>query len=151
MEPWEVVVRERVHDTVARYAHAADGGRAAELADCFAEDGVLVVYDQHRFQGREAILRLLEASGRRQDLNSSPTTHLVSGLLFERVPRARTSLPEVRIQKTALYRWLLRDGRSPEGASLVSPAAGATRRSAEAEPVASAPGSRAACRHADRA
>ena len=79
----------------------------AELADCFAEDGVLVVDDQHRFEGRAAILRLLEASGRRRDPNSSPTTHLVSGLLFERVTRERVDLRSSYALLTAdgLHQW----------------------------------------------
>ena len=37
----ELIARECVRDTYARYNHAGDRGRLTELADCFTEDGVL--------------------------------------------------------------------------------------------------------------
>ncbi len=38
MEPWEIVARERIRETIARYTHAGDRGRAEELADLFTDD-----------------------------------------------------------------------------------------------------------------
>ena len=41
MEIWEVVARESIRATLARYNAAGDRGQLAELAGCFAPDGVL--------------------------------------------------------------------------------------------------------------
>ena len=61
----ELLVREGVRDTIARYAHAADGGRFADLADLFAPDGVLELGppDARRFEGRAAIRDFLGSVG----------------------------------------------------------------------------------------
>ena len=40
---WELVARECIRDTVARYNHAGDSGRYAAMVDCFAADGVLTI------------------------------------------------------------------------------------------------------------
>lgn len=54
MESWEVVARELVRDTIARYAHGADTGHFEALADCFTADGVLEL-EGEKVVGREAI------------------------------------------------------------------------------------------------
>jgi hypothetical protein len=59
MESWELVARERVRDTLARYTWAGDGGRAGELALAFCEDGVLHVRDQEPVEGRAAIAEFI--------------------------------------------------------------------------------------------
>jgi len=41
LEDWEVVARESIRATLARYNAAGDRGQLAELAACFADDGVL--------------------------------------------------------------------------------------------------------------
>ncbi|WP_045875101.1 nuclear transport factor 2 family protein [Pseudofrankia sp. DC12] len=41
MEPWELIAREQVRDTVAAYNHSGDRFLLDELAACFTADGVL--------------------------------------------------------------------------------------------------------------
>ena len=43
METWELVARECVRDTVARYNHAGDAGRFEDMVECFTGDGELTV------------------------------------------------------------------------------------------------------------
>jgi len=62
MEIWEVVAREDIRDTLARYASYADSGRFAELAGLFTEDGVLEIDGREPLQGRAAIERFLGAT-----------------------------------------------------------------------------------------
>jgi uncharacterized protein (TIGR02246 family) len=51
----ELLAREAIRDTIARYNHAGDRGRLDELARCFAEDGVLEIEGEPRLSGRAAI------------------------------------------------------------------------------------------------
>jgi hypothetical protein len=39
VEIWELVVRERIRDTLARYNWSGDAGRLDDLADTFTPDG----------------------------------------------------------------------------------------------------------------
>ena len=41
MEQWELIARESIRDTVARYNHAGDSGRYDDMIGCFTVDGVL--------------------------------------------------------------------------------------------------------------
>ena len=59
MELTELVTRERIRETVARYAHYADTGRFTELVDLFTEDGVLEIHGRESLRGRAAILAFL--------------------------------------------------------------------------------------------
>ena len=43
MELWELIAREQVRDTLARYNHAGDRGQVEELSRCFTPDGVLEI------------------------------------------------------------------------------------------------------------
>ena len=43
MESWELLVREQVRDTLARYHHAGDRGQLDELSRCFMPDGILEI------------------------------------------------------------------------------------------------------------
>lgn len=61
MDAWEVSARLGVEDTIARYARCADSGRSVELAELFAEDGVLAVDGDER-RGRETIAAYLEGN-----------------------------------------------------------------------------------------
>jgi SnoaL-like domain len=85
LEPWELAAREAIRDTIARYAHAADGGRFDDLAACFHEDGVLEVSGSERLEGRAAIVAYLGGVGR--DLAAANTVpyvrHHVSSTLIE--------------------------------------------------------------------
>jgi ketosteroid isomerase-like protein len=55
MEHWELVAREAIHDTIARYPHYVDGGDLDELVDLFTDDGVLEITGEGAYQGRAAI------------------------------------------------------------------------------------------------
>ncbi|MGZ4795515.1 MAG: nuclear transport factor 2 family protein [Acidimicrobiia bacterium] len=56
MELWELVARESIRDTVARYNRAGDTGRYEEMVACFAPDGVLAVSGESEHHGRTALL-----------------------------------------------------------------------------------------------
>jgi hypothetical protein len=59
MEGWEIEAREAIRDTIARYAHAADTGRFADLAALFVEDGTLEIDGLPVLRGRGAIVGFL--------------------------------------------------------------------------------------------
>jgi SnoaL-like protein len=59
VDAWEAVVREQIREAIARYAHCADTGRFADLADLFTEDGVLEIDGRPPIVGRGAILAFL--------------------------------------------------------------------------------------------
>ena len=61
MDDWEVAARLAIEDTLARYTRFADGGRPADLAALFADDGALVVGGDEA-HGREAIVEYLESA-----------------------------------------------------------------------------------------
>lgn len=72
METWALVARERVRETIVRYAHLVDTGRFDELLDLFTEDATLEAGDHPPARGRAAIraffvdtgIRLRAAQGR---------------------------------------------------------------------------------------
>jgi hypothetical protein len=59
MELWELVARERVRDTLARYNWSGDAMRLEELAQTFCEDGELELRGRASVRGRAAIVELL--------------------------------------------------------------------------------------------
>ena len=59
METWELVAREHIRDTLARYNWAGDAFRLAELASAFCVDGVLEIRGREPLQGRDAIIEFL--------------------------------------------------------------------------------------------
>jgi len=59
MELWELVARERIRDTLARYNWSGDGARLDELAQSFCEDGELELRGSEPVRGRAAIIELL--------------------------------------------------------------------------------------------
>ena len=85
MEIWELTARELIRETLARYAHYADGGRFAELVELFAEDGVLEIDGRAALRGHAAILEFL--SGTKQSLGATLRQpyirHHVSSLRIE--------------------------------------------------------------------
>lgn len=58
----ELLAREGVRDTLARYAHAADSGRFEEMVRLFTDDGVLDVDGREPLRGRAAIESFLTAT-----------------------------------------------------------------------------------------
>ena len=59
MELWELVARERIRDTLARYNWSGDALRLDDLAQTFCEDGELELRGTEPIQGRAAIVALL--------------------------------------------------------------------------------------------
>ena len=73
--------------TPARYTHAADRGRSAEVAACFTADGILDVgREGGRWAGQEQIIAELDAVAGRlaeQGGGPGPVRHHVSSILIE--------------------------------------------------------------------
>jgi hypothetical protein len=61
METWELVARERIRDTLARYTWSGDAGRLDDLALAFCDDGVLELRSGGRATGRAEIAALLSS------------------------------------------------------------------------------------------
>ncbi|CQD13810.1 hypothetical protein BN1232_02809 [Mycobacterium lentiflavum] len=59
MEMWELVAREQIRDTLARYNWSGDAGRLDGLADTFCVDGVLEVRGGQPLRGRSEIFEFL--------------------------------------------------------------------------------------------
>lgn len=55
----ELVVREKVRETIGAYSHAGDRFQLDDLSACFTEDGVLEVRNSFVVQGRRDIIRAL--------------------------------------------------------------------------------------------
>ena len=55
MELWELIAREQIRDTVARYNRAGDTGRFDEMVECFAPDGTLVIPGVSEHHGRDEL------------------------------------------------------------------------------------------------
>jgi hypothetical protein len=59
VEMWELVARERIRDTLARYNWSGDAGRLDGLAETFCIDGVLEIRGFEPLRGRSEIVRFL--------------------------------------------------------------------------------------------
>lgn len=59
MEMWELVAREQIRDTLARYNWSGDAGRLNALADTFCADGVLEIRGLEPLRGRSEIATFL--------------------------------------------------------------------------------------------
>jgi hypothetical protein len=59
MEMWELVAREHIRDTLARYNWSGDAGRIDDLADTFCADGVLEIRGFEPLRGRSEIVAFL--------------------------------------------------------------------------------------------
>ena len=77
MELWELLARESIRDTIARYNHSGDAGRYDEMVDCFHRDGVLAIVggSSGEHVGRDALHSFFSGV---KDATSEPTalTHL---------------------------------------------------------------------------
>jgi len=65
VEPWELVARERIRDTLARYTWSGDSLRLEEMAGAFCEDGELEIRGAEPLRGRAAIVAFLGGVGGR--------------------------------------------------------------------------------------
>ena len=59
METWELVAREQIRDTLARYNWAGDAGRLDELAETYCADGILEIRGMQALRGRPEIVAFL--------------------------------------------------------------------------------------------
>jgi hypothetical protein len=59
MEMWELVAREQIRDTLARYNWSGDAGRLDGLAETFCLDGVLEIRGAEPLRGRSEITAFL--------------------------------------------------------------------------------------------
>lgn len=59
MEMWELIAREQIRDTLARYNWSGDAGRLDGLAETFCADGVLEIRGFEPLRGRSQIVSFL--------------------------------------------------------------------------------------------
>jgi hypothetical protein len=59
MEMWELVAREQIRDTLARYNWSGDAGRLDDLAATFCTDGLLEIRGLQSLRGRSEIASFL--------------------------------------------------------------------------------------------
>jgi uncharacterized protein (TIGR02246 family) len=109
VEHWELEAREAIRETIAQYAHHADAGRFAELADLFANDGVLEVRGEAPLAGRTAIRDYLVGVGAAlSDATTVPLIrHHVTSLSIDVVDRseARAESYFLAITEHGLDHW----------------------------------------------
>ena len=87
MELWELVARERIRDTLARYNWSGDSLRFDELARSFCEDGELELRGSEPVRGRAAIVELL--GGVVAEPNSTAQTSGVKRIVRHNVTNIR--------------------------------------------------------------
>lgn len=109
IEPWEQAIREAVRETLARYNHAGDRGRAGELAEQFTPHGILEIHGGARMEGRAAIAEGIGEAVRRSIGSAAAggpppiVRHHVSSVLIQHVT------PE-RAEAASYFAVLTRDG-----------------------------------------
>src|ERR1700744_251291 len=85
VEIWELVARERIRDTLARYNWSGDAGRLDGLAETFCADGVLEIRGAEPLRGRSEITAFLGGvTGKiALDANVKPVVrHNVANIMF---------------------------------------------------------------------
>lgn len=95
MEMWELIAREHIRDTLARYNWAGDGGRLDELAETFCADGVLEIRGAEPLRGRSEIVAFLgEVTGKvAASTGVKPIVrHNVANVLFANVTREQAQV-----------------------------------------------------------
>ncbi|HZM42932.1 MAG TPA: nuclear transport factor 2 family protein [Acidimicrobiales bacterium] len=130
MELWELIARERIRDTLARYTWSGDSLRAEELAAAFCEDGELEVRGREPIRGRSAIAAFIAGVGRQPPAPAAGTgarrivRHNVTNIRFSELEPERalvasyfTVLTEIGLDHHGRYRdtfvpvgdeWLIR-------------------------------------------
>ena len=90
MEIWELVARERIRDTLARYNWSGDAGRLDDLADTFCEDGVLEIRGSEPLRGRSEIVAFLGGVTGNIAVSTGVkpiVRHNVANVLFDEITR----------------------------------------------------------------
>jgi hypothetical protein len=90
VEMWELVAREHIRDTLARYNWAGDAGRLEDLAQTFCANGVLEIRGLRPLRGRSEIVAFL--GGVTGNITASADVkpmvrHNVANVLFNEVTR----------------------------------------------------------------
>jgi hypothetical protein len=67
VELWELIARERIRDSIARYNWSGDAFRLDDMVLAFCEDGVLEVRGDEPYRGRSAIITFLGGGGEGDD------------------------------------------------------------------------------------
>lgn len=131
MHTWELVARERVRDTLARYHWAGDAGRIEELAQTFCEDGELDIRGLATLSGRQEISSFLTGvaapaadspPARRRIVRHNLTNTLFTEVAPERISVSSyfTVVTEIGLDHYGRYRdvfvpvgqsWLIRSRR----------------------------------------
>ncbi|OBH44961.1 nuclear transport factor 2 family protein [Mycobacterium mantenii] len=149
MEMWELVARERIRDTLARYNWSGDAGRLDGLAGTFCVDGILEIRDFEPLRGRSEIAAFLGGVTGRVAVEAGVkpiVRHNVANVLFTEVRpgRARvdsyfTVVTHIGLDHYGRYRdvlvpegdtWLIKhrkvstDWAAPDSAMARRPAAG---------------------------
>ncbi|BBZ69471.1 nuclear transport factor 2 family protein [Mycobacterium paraseoulense] len=88
MEMWELVARERIRDTLARYNWSGDAGDVNGLAETFCADGVLEIRGMEPLRGRSAIATFLRGVDVAREAGAKPIVrHLLTNVLFTAMTR----------------------------------------------------------------
>ena len=90
MEMWELVAREHIRDTLARYNWSGDAGRLDDLGDTFCADGVLEIRGLEVLRGRSEIVAFLGGVAGRVAVNADVkpiVRHNVANVIFNEVTR----------------------------------------------------------------
>src|SRR5947209_15040657 len=85
---WELVAREQIRDTLARYNWSGDAGRLDGLAETFCTDGVLEIRGMEPLRGRSEIASFLSGVTRNvaHETDVKPIVrHNVANVLFTRL------------------------------------------------------------------
>lgn len=96
MEMWELVARERIRDTIARYNWSGDALRIDDLTQCFCVDGELEVRGMTGARGRAAIAAFLGGVTDRVAPSAGDVKrivrHNVTNIRFTEVTQERASV-----------------------------------------------------------
>jgi hypothetical protein len=87
---WELVAREQIRDTLARYNWAGDAGRLEELAETFCAEGVLEIRGSQALRGRSEIVAFLGGVTGKVAVSADVkpiVRHNIANVLFTNVTR----------------------------------------------------------------
>jgi hypothetical protein len=87
---WELVAREQIRDTLARYNWTGDAGRLEELTETFCADGVLEIRGLQPLHGRSEIVAFLGGVTGKVTVSAKVkpmVRHNVANVLFNEVSR----------------------------------------------------------------
>ncbi|ASL15541.1 nuclear transport factor 2 family protein [Mycobacterium intracellulare] len=80
METWELVAREQIRDTLARYNWSGDAGALDGLAETFCPDGVLEIRGFDPLRGRSAIAEFLGGVTGKVAVDADVTADVTGGV-----------------------------------------------------------------------